>query len=125
MKDELVSNLGIKANMKKMYTAKKRAMNKLNRNYVDYLDMLVKMKFVYGFDKDRMSALKFLRLMFNFATLKNGYINRCRWFIGLDGCHLKGPFGGVLLLAVAIDANNGIFPIAACIFESECADRWK
>lgn len=58
MKDELVSNLGIKANMKKMHTTKKRAMNELNRNYTDYLDMLVKMKFVSGFDKDIMSALE-------------------------------------------------------------------
>ena len=35
MKDELVSNLGIKANMKKMYRANKRAMDKLNGNYTD------------------------------------------------------------------------------------------
>ncbi|GAY57279.1 hypothetical protein CUMW_178210 [Citrus unshiu] len=35
MKDELVSNLGIKANMKKMYRPKKRAMDKLNGNYID------------------------------------------------------------------------------------------
>ena len=59
--------------------------------------MLVKMKFVFGFDKDRRPALKFQRFMFNFAALKNRFINGCRWFIGLDGCHLKGPFRGVLL----------------------------
>ncbi|KAK9177079.1 hypothetical protein WN944_029100 [Citrus x changshan-huyou] len=35
MKDELVSNLGIKASMKKMYRAKKRAMDKLNGNYAN------------------------------------------------------------------------------------------
>ncbi|KAK9208882.1 hypothetical protein WN944_001243 [Citrus x changshan-huyou] len=73
MKDELVSNLGIKANMKKMYRAKKRAMDKLNGNYTDSyqrlrdyaqilrqrnLDVLVKMKFVSGFDKDRRPTLQ-------------------------------------------------------------------
>ena len=26
---------------------------------------------------------------------------------------------------MALDANNGIFPIAVCICESECADSWK
>ena len=140
MKDELVSNLGIKASMKKMYRAKKRKMDKLNGNYTnsyqrlrDYAqilkqrnpNMLVKMKFVSSFDRDRSPALKFRRFILSFATLKNGFINGCRWFIGLDGCHLKGPFGGVLLLAVALDANNGIFSIVVCICESECANSWK
>ncbi|ESR54253.1 hypothetical protein CICLE_v10023995mg [Citrus x clementina] len=140
MKDELVSNLGIKASMKKMYRAKKRAMDKLNGNYAnsyqrlrDYAQLLkqrnpntlVKMKFVSSFDKDRRLALKFQRFMLSFAALKNGFINGCRRFIGLDGCHLNGLFGGMLLLAVALDANNGIFPIAVCICESECADSWK
>ena len=59
MKDELVSNIGIKANMKKIYRAKKRVMDKLNRNHADYPDMLVKIKFLSSFDKDRRSALKF------------------------------------------------------------------
>ncbi|KAH9723843.1 SWIM-type domain-containing protein [Citrus sinensis] len=115
MKDELVSNLGIKASMKKMYRAKKRAMDKLNGNYAnsyqrlrDYAQLLkqrnpntlVKMKFVSSFDKDRILALKFQRFMLSFAALKNGFINGCRRFIGLDGCHLNGLFG-------------------------ECADSWK
>ncbi|XP_024957371.2 uncharacterized protein LOC107177619 [Citrus sinensis] len=140
MKDELVSNLGIKASMKKMYRAKKRAMDKLNGNYAnsyqrlrDYAQILkqsnpntlVKMKFVSSFDKDRRPALKFQRFMLSFVALKNGFINGCRWFIGLDGYHLKGYFEGVLLSAVALDANNGIFLIAICICESECADSWK
>ena len=63
--------------------------------------------------------------MFNYAALKNEFINGCRWFIGLDDCHLKWHFGDMLLLAVALDANNGIFPITICTCESKCADRWK
>ncbi|KAK2663874.1 hypothetical protein Ddye_002448 [Dipteronia dyeriana] len=30
----------------------------------------------------------------------------CRPFIGVDGCHLKGPLGRVLLSAVSLDANS-------------------
>ena len=37
--------------------------------------------------------------------------------MGFDGCFLKGPFGGVLLTAVALDANNSIFPIAFAVIE--------
>ncbi|XP_024047669.1 uncharacterized protein LOC102621741 isoform X2 [Citrus sinensis] len=140
MKDELVSRLGIETNRKKIYRAKKKALDKLNGNYADAYqslrdyaqvlrernpDVLVKMKFESSFDKNRRPILKFQRFMFSFPALKDGFIYGCRWFIGLDGCHLKGPFGGVLLSAVALDANGGIFPIAICICESECADSWK
>ncbi|KAK2656967.1 hypothetical protein Ddye_010019 [Dipteronia dyeriana] len=45
--------------------------------------------------------------------------------LGLDGCHLKGPCGGVLLSAVALDANIGIFPLAICICEKETKWSWK
>ncbi|KAL0423731.1 UNVERIFIED_CONTAM: hypothetical protein Sradi_0907900 [Sesamum radiatum] len=31
---------------------------------------------------------------------------------GFDGCHLKGPFRGVLLAAIGLDGNNGLFPVA-------------
>ncbi|KAK4386174.1 hypothetical protein Sango_2488000 [Sesamum angolense] len=45
-------------------------------------------------------------------------------FLGFDGCHLKGPIGGVLLAAIGLDGNNGLFPIAFAIAESECKESW-
>ena len=60
-----------------------------------------------------------------FLAQRTGYLEGCRPFIGLDGCHLKGPFGGVLLSAVALDANSGIFPIAVCVCEGENTYSWK
>ncbi|KAK2645005.1 hypothetical protein Ddye_020200 [Dipteronia dyeriana] len=50
-----------------------------------------------------------------------GYLRRT--FIGVDGCHLKGPFGGVLLSTVFLDANSGIFSLAVCICEKETQDN--
>lgn len=35
-----------------------------------------------------------------------------------------GPFGGVLLAAISLDANNGIFPVAVGIAEIENKDNW-
>ena len=44
---------------------------------------------------------------------KTGY-----WpFIGVDGCFLKGPYKGVLLTAIALDANNSYFPLAYGVVE--------
>ncbi|GAV57988.1 hypothetical protein CFOL_v3_01524, partial [Cephalotus follicularis] len=47
---------------------------------------------------------------FSFAMgNKRGFAQGCRPFLGLDGCHLKSPFGRVLLCATAIDGNHGLF----------------
>ena len=45
--------------------------------------------------------------------------------IRLDGCFLKGEFGGQLLTAVGKDGNNQMFPIAYGIVESENYSSWK
>lgn len=52
--------------------------------------------------------------------MKKGFIDGCRPFIGMDGCHLMGPYGGVLISAVALDGNNGLFPLALAVVEGEC-----
>ena len=35
-------------------------------------------------------------------------INACRPFIGLDGCHLKNKYGGILLIVVGRDPNDEV-----------------
>ena len=59
-----------------------------------------------------------------FRSLKRGFLNGCSPFLFFDGCHLRGRYGGVLLSAVATDANCGIFPVAWAIVESECKNSW-
>lgn len=44
--------------------------------------------------------------------------------IGLDGCFLKGYYGGQLLSAVGQDANNQIFVIAYAVVDVENKDNW-
>lgn len=62
----------------------------------------------------------FERMFLMFSAQKEGLLNDCRPVIGLDACHLKGPFGGQLMCAVGRDANNQMFPIAFAAFEAEC-----
>ncbi|KAL6538139.1 hypothetical protein OROGR_012127 [Orobanche gracilis] len=40
---------------------------------------------------------------------KRGFLAGCRPFIGLDGCHLKTQYGGILLCAVARDQMTSTF----------------
>ena len=59
-----------------------------------------------------------------FEAMKMGFIRGCRPFIGLDGCFMKGPFGGCAMVAIALDGNRGLFPVAMAVVEAECKDSW-
>ncbi|GAU29374.1 hypothetical protein TSUD_31810 [Trifolium subterraneum] len=50
---------------------------------------------------------------------------RCRPFIGLDGCFLKGYYGGMILAVVGRDPNDQMLPIALAVVESETRDSWS
>ncbi|TXG66492.1 hypothetical protein EZV62_007767 [Acer yangbiense] len=92
LSDLLLERYNIAVDMKKLYNVKQRVMSQL-RTYHNNC----------------------FRLFLSFQAQKQGFLEGCRPFIGLDGCHLKGPCGGVLLSAVALDANSGIFPLVVCI----------
>lgn len=42
----------------------------------------------------------------------------------MDGCHLKGPYRGVILSTIFLDGKNGIFLVAFAIAEVENRDIW-
>ncbi|XP_021731001.1 uncharacterized protein LOC110697906 [Chenopodium quinoa] len=69
--------------------------------------------------------LQFLSILISFKGCIDGLLAGCRNFIGLDGDHLKGNYGGVLLSAVALDVNNEIFPFAWAIVSVEDTNNWK
>lgn len=46
------------------------------------------------------------------GPLKEGFFHDYRPLISLYGCHLGGPFGGILLIAVGTDPNEGMYPTA-------------
>ena len=54
----------------------------------------------------------FQRLYVCLQAMKQGFKEGCRPIIGVDGCHLKGAYPGMILVAVSKDGNNCIFPIA-------------
>lgn len=63
-----------------------------------------------------------MRFMFSFPVLEHGFINGCKWFIGADGCHLTGPYSGVLLS----EATQQCFPLSlfASLRNREQKERW-
>uniref|UniRef100_A0A2N9I4F7 MULE transposase domain-containing protein n=1 Tax=Fagus sylvatica TaxID=28930 RepID=A0A2N9I4F7_FAGSY len=71
------------------------------------------------------SPIIFQRMYVSFAVMKKGFKEGCRPFIGLDGCHLKGPYRGQLLSAIGRDGNDNIYPIAVTTVEQENNEAWS
>ena len=59
------------------------------------------------------------RMYVRYNAQKVGFLGGCRPLVGLDGCHLKGKFGGHILSATARDGNDNIFPVALGVVEQE------
>ncbi|KAK4382958.1 hypothetical protein Sango_2825000 [Sesamum angolense] len=68
---------------------------------------------------------RFSRFLCMLWALKAGFKAGCRPIIGVDGCHLKGPNGGILLTAIGVDPNNNLFPIAYAVVNKECRETWE
>ncbi|XP_074323023.1 uncharacterized protein LOC141659972 [Apium graveolens] len=68
---------------------------------------------------------RFKRFYVCLGPLKAGFLQGCRPLIGLDGCHLKGPLGGILLTVVGTDPDDGIYPLAWAQVEAENNDSWE
>ncbi|GKA33472.1 mutator type transposase, partial [Tanacetum coccineum] len=60
----------------------------------------------------------------HFSALKDGFRVGGRDLLGLDGAFMKVPYEGQLLIVVSVNANNGIYPVAYGIVESESLDSW-
>nr|XP_033515075.1 uncharacterized protein LOC117279634 [Nicotiana tomentosiformis] len=67
----------------------------------------------------------FERIYICLEPCRRGWMAGCRPLIGMDGCFLKGPYGGQLLTAIGIDIDNGIFSIAYAVVDIEDKHNWK
>ena len=69
---------------------------------------------------------KFKRMYVRYNVQKIGFLGAggCRPLVGLDGCHLKGKFGGHILLTTVRDENDNIFLVALDVVEQENKDFW-
>ncbi|XP_058759142.1 uncharacterized protein LOC131632413 [Vicia villosa] len=50
---------------------------------------------------------------------------KCRHIIGLDGCFLKGYYGGQILVAIGRDLNDLMMLIVFAVVEGETKDSWS
>lgn len=74
---------------------------------------------------DPQRSMQFSSIYISFTAQMEGLLAGCRSLIGVDGTHLKGNYGGILLSAIGLDGNNEIFPIAYAIVSIENEDNWS
>ncbi|KAA8517316.1 hypothetical protein F0562_017609 [Nyssa sinensis] len=136
MQTYLQKTYGIEASKMQLYKAKMRELDEIEGKHGSSYTMLPMyaseirrtnpgslVKIEYQRPSLLMNPL-FKRIFITFETLFKRFKAGCRPFIGIDGCHLKGPYSGVLLAAVSLNGNNGLFPIAVGVVESENRHSW-
>ena len=77
------------------------------------------------FERQSPNALPVFQKMYVCLTVvREGFIVVCSWFIGIDGCILKGLMKCQLLVAMGRDRNSQMFPTAWAIVKKETAKIW-
>jgi transposase-like protein len=72
---------------------------------------------------DAGSAI-FESVFWAFGHSIQGFVH-CRPVVSIDATHLYGKYEGKLMIAMATDANNEIYPLAFEVMEKESKDTWR
>ncbi|KAK9209718.1 hypothetical protein WN944_002086 [Citrus x changshan-huyou] len=133
---ELFRNYGIKCCNQRLYRAKNKALELLGQDHkASFTKLFRYMHAILASNPGSTVSLEkdwlgggvnphFKNFFVFFDACRRGFFEGCRQFIGIDGCHLKGLYKGVLLSAVSVDANYGIYPLAMCVVETENTESW-
>uniref|UniRef100_A0A2N9HQ99 SWIM-type domain-containing protein n=1 Tax=Fagus sylvatica TaxID=28930 RepID=A0A2N9HQ99_FAGSY len=73
--------------------------------------------------EDAGSAI-FESVFWAFGPSIQGFVH-CRPVVCIDATHLYGKYEGKLMIAMATDANNEIYPLAFAVMEKESKDTWR
>ncbi|CAL8999522.1 unnamed protein product [Prunus brigantina] len=134
LQEDVLEDYAMLVTRHQIYRAKKRAKVMIQGSYIeqyarlrDYAEELKKANkvstVVIKTEQVGGQAI-FLRMYVCFAGCRQGFLDGCRPVIGVDRCHVKGPYPGQILTAVGVDGNNGSFPIAYAVVEIESKQSW-
>jgi hypothetical protein len=105
----MMSHYGVEPSKYQMYRAKKKAKEQVEGNRArTYSKLRHYAEMVRSANPGTIASLQvertvhtsnpvFKRFFICLDAMKKGFIRGCRPFVGMDGCHLKGPYGGVIL----------------------------
>ncbi|CAI9286511.1 unnamed protein product [Lactuca saligna] len=138
LQEQLQRDYQVGLSKMKVFRARTEALNQVRGDYVgqyallrDYVQELQKhnpdttVKIDVESEPNPNSETRtFKRIYICLGPLKKGFAAGRRDFLGLDGAFMKGPYPGQILSAVGIDGNNGTYPLAYAVVESESTNSW-
>ncbi|TXG54834.1 hypothetical protein EZV62_020090 [Acer yangbiense] len=129
---DLQTEFGISCNYHKGYRAKHIALDEVQGIPVESYRILP--SYLYMLEQTNPGTITDLytdsgnRFMYMFFCLKaciDGFLSSIRPVIAIDATFLRGPHPGVLFVAVCMDGNNQIFPLAFGVGDSETNEAWE
>nr|XP_023873083.1 uncharacterized protein LOC111985661 [Quercus suber] len=120
--------------MYKVWEAKQKAVARIHRDFDEsYVELPRFLAALDDADSDTVTLLNcdprvprtciFNSAFWAFGPCIRGF-RHCRPVISIDATHLYGKYKGKLLIAMATDSNNEVFPLAFTIVESESTETW-
>ncbi|KAH9609361.1 hypothetical protein KSS87_015344 [Heliosperma pusillum] len=136
MADMLMYNYGIQVCLRTMYKVRDMACEQIygghEKSYnmlAAYAEMIKKTNpgfwaLITWHSPTNDGAIYFKGMFVSFNAWIEGFLKGCRPIIGVDGCHLKGRYKGMLLSAMSLDGNNNLYCIAYAIVGKEKTETW-
>ncbi|XP_023922078.2 uncharacterized protein LOC112033536 [Quercus suber] len=121
---------GHKLSYYKIWDAKQQAIAKIFRDWEESYQRLRKLLLAYldqepgtrfwchTIPRDEFGDTILRYIFWAFALCIEGF-RHCKPVISIDGTHLYGKYRGVLLIAMATDANNKVLPLAFAVVDKE------
>ncbi|GJY55931.1 ribonuclease H-like domain-containing protein [Tanacetum coccineum] len=138
VQDQFQRELEVQISMSKAFRAKSKVEREIRGDHVlqysmlrDYVvelqstnpNTIVKIAVERNTDPSLPTRV-FQRIYVCLGALKLGFRACRRDLLGLDGAFMKGPFPGQVLVAVGLDSNNEIYPLAYVLVEAESKSPW-
>lgn len=132
----IIKQLGVEVLDQTLWRAKRMALYQLKKDHTKSFTLLRKYTIkVEETNPGSMVSIKkvennsgeiptFKGIFISYWTEKLEFKNGCGPFIGVDGCHLRGAYGGIMLSVVSVDTNSSFLPIAVVVVEKENKWAW-
>ncbi|XP_035840400.1 uncharacterized protein LOC110914388 [Helianthus annuus] len=136
LRAEVIDKLGYTPSYKKVWLGKQKAIERVFGDWDESYIILPKFmealkKFNPGtiaewcvLRRTGVEQVEFRRVFWAFNPSILGF-KHCRPVISIDATHLYGKYKGKLMIAMGVDGNNQILPLAFAIVENESYASWS
>ncbi|XP_076929124.1 uncharacterized protein LOC143593352 [Bidens hawaiensis] len=135
LRAEIIDKLGYTPSYKKVWVGKQKAIEHVFGNWEQSYILLP--KFLNALRKFNPRTIvewcvmrptndqvEFRRVFWAFDPCIKGF-KHCRPVISIDATHLYGKYKGKMMIAMGVDGNNQILPLAFAIVENESYPSWN